>query len=34
MLILTFDELNNKLNIDNKAITDIRKKDIGKDIYN
>ena len=32
MLILTFEELNNKYNIDNEAISDIRIKDIGKDI--
>ena len=32
MLILTFEEFNNKLNIDNNAMTDIRIKDIGKDI--
>ena len=32
MLILTFEEFNNKFNIDNKAMTDIRIKDIGKDI--
>ena len=32
MLILTFEEFNNKLNIDNSAMSDIRIKDIGKDI--
>ena len=32
MLILTFEELNNKFNIDNNAMSDIRIKDIGKDI--
>ena len=32
MLILTFEEFNNKLNIDNNAMSDIRIKDIGKDI--
>ena len=32
MLILTFEEFNNKFNIDNNAMSDIRKKDIGKDI--
>ena len=32
MLILTFVELNNKFNIDNNAMSDIRIKDIGKDI--
>ena len=32
MLILTFEEFNNKFNIDNSAISDIRIKDIGKDI--
>ena len=32
MLILTFEEFNNIFNIDNNAITDIRVKDIGKDI--
>ena len=32
MLILTFEEFNNKFNIDNKAMSDIRIKDIGKDI--
>ena len=32
MLILTFAEFNNKINIDNNAMSDIRKKDIGKDI--
>ena len=32
MLILTFEEFNNNFNIDNSAISDIRIKDIGKDI--
>ena len=32
MLILTFEEFNNKFNIDNSAVSDIRIKDIGKDI--
>ena len=32
MLILTFEEFNNKFNIDNSARSDIRIKDIGKDI--
>ena len=32
MLILTFEEFNNKFNIDNIAMSDIRIKDIGKDI--
>ena len=32
MLILTFEEINNKFNIDNNAMSDIRIKDIGKDI--
>ena len=32
MLILTFKEFNNKFNIDNNAMSDIRIKDIGKDI--
>ena len=32
MLILTFEEFNNKFNIDNSAMCDIRIKDIGKDI--
>ena len=32
MVILTFDELNNKFNIDNNAMRDIRIKDIGKHI--
>ena len=32
MLILTFEEFNNKFNLDNSAMTDIRKKDIGKNI--
>ena len=32
MLILTFEEFNNKFNIDNNAMSDIRMKDIGKDI--
>ena len=32
MLILTFGEFNNKVNIDNNAMSDIRIKDIGKDI--
>ena len=31
MLILTFEEFNNKFNIDNNAMSDIRMKDIGKD---
>ena len=32
MLILTFEEFNNKFNIDNNAMSDIRIKDIGKDV--
>ena len=32
MLILTSEEFNNKFNIDNNAMSDIRIKDIGKDI--
>ena len=32
MLILTFEEFNNKFNIDNNAMSDIRIKDIGKDM--
>ena len=32
MLIRTFEEFNNKFNIDNNAMSDIRIKDIGKDI--
>ena len=32
MLILTFEEFNNKFNIDNNAMSDIRIKHIGKDI--
>ena len=32
MLIVTFEEFNNKFNIDNNAMSDIRIKDIGKDI--
>ena len=32
MLILTFEEFNNNFNIDNSAMSDIRIKDIGKDI--
>ena len=32
MLILTFEEFNNKFNIDSNAMSDIRIKDIGKDI--
>ena len=32
MLILTFEEFNNKFNIDDNAMSDIRIKDIGKDI--
>ena len=32
MLILTFEEFNNEFNIDNNAMSDIRIKDIGKDI--
>ena len=32
MLILTFEEFNNKFNIDNSAMSDIRRKVIGKDI--
>ena len=30
MLILTFEEFNNKFNIDNNAMSEIRIKDIGK----
>ena len=32
MLILTFEEFNSKFNIDNNAMSDIRIKDMGKDI--
>ena len=32
MLILTFEEFNNKFNNDNNAMSDIRIKDIGKGI--
>ena len=32
MLILTFEEFNNTFNFDNNAMSDIRIKDIGKDI--
>ena len=32
MLILIFEEFNNKFNIDNSATNDIRIKDIAKDI--
>ena len=32
MLIITFEEFNNIFNIDNNAMSDIRIKDIGKDI--
>ena len=32
MLILTFEEFNKKCNVDNSAMSDIRIKDIGKDI--
>ena len=32
MLTLTFEEFNNKFNIDNNAMSNIRIKDIGKDI--
>ena len=32
MLILTFEDFNNKYNIDNEAMSDSRIKDIGKDI--
>ena len=32
MIILTFGEFNNKFNIDNNAMSDIRIKNIGKDI--
>ena len=32
MLILTFEEFNYKINFDNNAMSDIRKKDIGIDI--
>ena len=32
MIILTFEEINNKFNIDNNAMSDIRIKDIEKDI--
>ena len=32
MLILTFEEFNNKFNIDNNAMSNIRIKNIGKDI--
>ena len=34
MLILTIEEFNNKFNIDNNAMSDIRIKDIGKEISN
>ena len=32
MLILTYEEINNNFNSDNSAMSDIRVKDIGKDI--
>ena len=32
MLSITFEEFNNKFNIDNNDLSDIRIKDIGKDI--
>ena len=32
MLILTFEEFNNKFNIDNNAMSDIRTNDMRKDI--
>ena len=32
MFVLTFEKFNNKFNIDNNAMSDIRIKDIGKDI--
>ena len=32
MLVLTVEEFNNKFNIDNNAMSDIRIKDLGKDI--
>ena len=32
MLIVTFEEFNNKFNIDNNAMSDIRIKDTGKNI--
>ena len=32
MLILSFEEFNNEFNFDNNAMSDIRIKDIGKDI--
>ena len=32
MLMLPFEEFNNKFNIDNNAMSDIRIKDIGKDV--
>ena len=32
MLTLTFEEIHNKFNIDNNAMSDIRIKDIGEDI--
>ena len=32
MLVLTFDDFNNKFNLDNNAMSDIKLKDIGKDI--
>ena len=32
MLILTFEEFNNNFKIDNSAMSDIRIKDIGKNI--
>ena len=32
MITLIFEEFNNKFNIDNNAMSDIRIKDIGKDI--
>ena len=32
MLILTFEEFNNKFNIDNNVMSDIKIKDVGKDI--
>ena len=34
MLLLTFEEFNNEFDIDNKAMSNIRKEDVGKDISN
>ena len=33
-MILTFEEFNSKLSIDNRAMSNIKKEDIGRDINN